>query len=947
MTALFLLTWWNLCGLALIIVDCPPDQLPDDFYEHFQGPNSLADAVSLIANLPPEFIDNEACIRIYGTEPYNLVNPLVIHIDGTLLHNLTIEGVSFGNGQLPQINGAPVEHPGTNARVFHVLLGSSNKLTIRNLSFSYNGLNNSIISVNQPQGEFEFYDNVVSTYCQAIKAVSYTGQYSFKASIHDNDFTRIINVNPSADMFTIDLSVVNEVLNSATPHNQISITDNVFNNAILPIYINSRSCQTVISNNDFQVGSMFYNSQNGVKANSITINMQDQVQDATASLEFSENTLENVILSVNAVNSVINDNKFIVTSSDALVSGLLLLDNHISYTLSHPYANPMNAAVQNNQFYNKTVVGNQKPCIRLLDDHSGAGRTINLSLVSNSIFSYGQALLIERSTVTDEGNIHQVPQFYNNLISCSSNPISFYVQQGYTAGCVIQIHHSLFENGYPFDTTHFITDTTCIFGDPLIIPDTINHSYSLKWSPSEKSPCIDAGVMEGPFGKLYFVPDIGAIEFDEFENYCATYTFPAHTERNEIKWMSFPVLYNIENGHFTNHLPASEMFSSILNTYVLNEIAWNNVYDYFSDLTIIHHVNQDWTNMDHEVTSPQGYKVVMLPSGVPERTIKVSGFLQPKDTPIQLYGPHDGITVENWVGYFYPSTLNVFDAFEEIIDNLYSIKTQYWSMFRETTQPDSPWIGRSIPGHEQATLSPGDMAIVKCYQDVELIWNNEAPEVPRFKPPRAEHFEFVEKLDYIPIFTDFKGGDIELPKEIAVYIDGVCKGATVVTDSLAQICAYICDDIQYNPEIEFVLYYDTKSQGTMPDYNVWNPETGSYQTQRLDVSTGKDYYLVNITTANADSAPLPRLYITNYPNPFNPRTTIRYYVPENNKVSLRVYNAKGQLVRTLVNEKKAAGLQEVTWSGTDDNGKPCSSGVYFCKLQYKNKNISQKLILMK
>ncbi|HNT52497.1 MAG TPA: FlgD immunoglobulin-like domain containing protein, partial [Candidatus Syntrophosphaera sp.] len=85
----------------------------------------------------------------------------------------------------------------------------------------------------------------------------------------------------------------------------------------------------------------------------------------------------------------------------------------------------------------------------------------------------------------------------------------------------------------------------------------------------------------------------------------------------------------------------------------------------------------------------------------------------------------------------------------------------------------------------------------------------------------------------------------------------------------------------------------------------------------------------------------------NYPNPFNPSTTISFSVKEALPVSIGIYNLKGQLVRTLVNEDKAAGSHSVSWDGRDDNGSPVSSGVYFYKMHAGKYSSTKKMILMK
>jgi hypothetical protein len=75
----------------------------------------------------------------------------------------------------------------------------------------------------------------------------------------------------------------------------------------------------------------------------------------------------------------------------------------------------------------------------------------------------------------------------------------------------------------------------------------------------------------------------------------------------------------------------------------------------------------------------------------------------------------------------------------------------------------------------------------------------------------------------------------------------------------------------------------------------------------------------------------PEVYALNdnYPNPFNPETTIKYQLPEAGLVTLEVYNMLGQVVRTLVNEHQTAGRYSVQWDAANDNGQSLSSGMYF------------------
>jgi len=85
----------------------------------------------------------------------------------------------------------------------------------------------------------------------------------------------------------------------------------------------------------------------------------------------------------------------------------------------------------------------------------------------------------------------------------------------------------------------------------------------------------------------------------------------------------------------------------------------------------------------------------------------------------------------------------------------------------------------------------------------------------------------------------------------------------------------------------------------------------------------------------------------NYPNPFNPQTTIRYNLKNSSPVTVEIYNVLGQKVRTLVSESKAAGSHSVAWDGTDDSHRKVSSGIYFYKMKAGTYSDTKKMVLMK
>ncbi len=108
--------------------------------------------------------------------------------------------------------------------------------------------------------------------------------------------------------------------------------------------------------------------------------------------------------------------------------------------------------------------------------------------------------------------------------------------------------------------------------------------------------------------------------------------------------------------------------------------------------------------------------------------------------------------------------------------------------------------------------------------------------------------------------------------------------------------------------------------------------------------------LKGFVTSNAEtvnSVPIVTAVYPNYPNPFNPETTIKYSLHTPSQVRLDIYNMKGQHVRTLVNETKASGNHSVIWNGKDSSGNSVSSGVYFYKMQSGTYSSTHKMILMK
>jgi hypothetical protein len=110
-------------------------------------------------------------------------------------------------------------------------------------------------------------------------------------------------------------------------------------------------------------------------------------------------------------------------------------------------------------------------------------------------------------------------------------------------------------------------------------------------------------------------------------------------------------------------------------------------------------------------------------------------------------------------------------------------------------------------------------------------------------------------------------------------------------------------------------------------------------------SSGKNSRDPNIVLSSEKKPLLSQ--VSAHPNPFNPSTVINFKLGQQKRVSLKIYDPAGRLVRTLINEELKAGLHKITWDGRTNKGTPTSSGVYFYKLAVEHKVVTGKLAIIK
>jgi hypothetical protein len=143
--------------------------------------------------------------------------------------------------------------------------------------------------------------------------------------------------------------------------------------------------------------------------------------------------------------------------------------------------------------------------------------------------------------------------------------------------------------------------------------------------------------------------------------------------------------------------------------------------------------------------------------------------------------------------------------------------------------------------------------------------------------------------------------------------------------------------------------------GAPPDTTLFDGDWGWdnqywYKVAAVDIHGNESAFAVlgpDLVTGADDRTPAMTYLAQNHPNPFNPATTIRFGLGEPAWVTLRIYDASGRPVRTLIDRGHGAGEHEILWDGNDDAGSRVTSGVYFCKLVAGEKTITRKMLLLK
>ncbi|MCF7918947.1 MAG: T9SS type A sorting domain-containing protein [Candidatus Cloacimonetes bacterium] len=458
-----------------------------------------------------------------------------------------------------------------------------------------------------------------------------------------------------------------------------------------------------------------------------------------------------------------------------------------------------------------------------------------------------------------------------------------------------------------------------IDADPDFI-DSASDDYRLE----DYSICIDMGDTDSDFNDPdNSRADMGYeyVDQDEF-----IFTGEGGPSTPVWKWLSYPRLpFGVDNDNEGGYV-SSGYVRHHWNT-MPTECGWYNISGAFLLGTYVDD-EWDWDYIGNppEFSSITGYKVYR--KGTSSNHYSPGNKCE-DDTQIAIGAG------ENWIGYFLEDSQLPSDALPSaVLDDLNSVQTQSWSWVKD---------GHGNWPEDIYTINYGDLVIV----DAEGGGYSFAWETPRrIDPvirPVPEHYSFIEEMDYIPIYIDF--GENDLPFEVAVFIEDVCKGAVVTDGQVTQLCAYL---LECDPGllVEFEFYYDNRQYDEkVRNYDI---ETAFCSEKNSSLKTGMagDVYYVSFRNMEFE-VPEPPFALHCFPNPFNPELTISFSLNYESEVELVIYNIKGQKIKTMVNELFRPADYTLIWNGTDDSNRSVSSGVYFIRLQVGDELVSDKVILMK
>ena len=357
------------------------------------------------------------------------------------------------------------------------------------------------------------------------------------------------------------------------------------------------------------------------------------------------------------------------------------------------------------------------------------------------------------------------------------------------------------------------------------------------------------------------------------------------------------------------------------------------------------YIPQYQINQIGDVDFKEGYQVYMSDAA----QLEVKGQAVDPTTPIALS--------EGWcmIGYLPDVPIDIADALASISGQLVIAKNNGGQSYLPAYNINQ--IGDMLPGQGyQIYLNNSGTLIYPAAYTLQLArLNGKKNQQCDSTFSRCAHFECVgnsgnNAVLIIPLEIKPSCSNGELLStgdEIGVFTPSdQCCGAGIWEDENMAITLWGCDSLSNTDgfssgdSLALRVWRKNESAEYFARFKYQPDDAGIYEKDALLVleKLSVDLSLKYFSEASDLSLPTDFKIHQNYPNPFNPETAIRYQLPENSDISIRVYSLLGERVKTLVAQNQPAGYYSVTWDGKNDASNHVASGIYMYRILATSKH---------
>ena len=179
---------------------------------------------------------------------------------------------------------------------------------------------------------------------------------------------------------------------------------------------------------------------------------------------------------------------------------------------------------------------------------------------------------------------------------------------------------------------------------------------------------------------------------------------------------------------------------------------------------------------------------------------------------------------------------------------------------------------------------------------------------------------------------------------------------TVAFANTAPFLYYIDGELFYPASLQIVTYvtFPPDSIYSLTHPHIYEVSVGEHEVTSEfyaipnNLTAEPIYFTVESVTVDNNELQQVRFQLSNYPNPFNPTTTIEFSIQNESNIDLSIFNIKGQKIKTLTQNQFTKGSHSIIWNGNDESGNLLKSGIYYYILKVNGKTeVVKKCLLLK